>query len=80
VLTRSGVLLAVTNLVIGVQVDLSGPPGGIISITLGLLLLASWNRRRRRKGQGAAGPGAKSRALRDALARRMRDQAIPVQA
>ena len=49
VLARSQWLLAVTCLVIGVQIERAGPPAGVINITLGvLLLLASWNRRRRR--------------------------------
>jgi hypothetical protein len=71
-------MMAVTSLVIGVQIERSGPPGGVINITLGLLLLlVVWNRRRRKRG-GAAAAGAKSRALRDALARHMRNRAIPV--
>lgn len=71
-------LIAVTSLVIGVQIERSGPPGGVINITLGLLLLlVVWNRRRRKRG-GAAASGAKSRGLRDALVRHMRDHAIPV--
>jgi hypothetical protein len=78
---RSQWLLAVTCLVIGVQVERAGPPAGVINITLGvLLLLAWWNRRRRRKrGQGAA-VGAKARAARDALVRHMRDRAVPLPA
>jgi hypothetical protein len=81
VFTGSGWLLALTNLVIGVEVERSGPPGGVISITLGLLLLlASWNRRKGRKREGTAAAGAKSRALRDALVRRMHDHAIPAPA
>jgi hypothetical protein len=80
VLAGSDCLLAVTNVVIGVEVALSGAPlGGVLSITLGLsMLLALWNRQRRRKRQGTAVAGAKSRALRDALVRRMRGQAIPI--
>ena len=50
VLPRSQWLLAVTCLVIGVQIERAGPPAGVINITLGvLLLLVLWNRRRRRK-------------------------------
>jgi hypothetical protein len=72
-------MMAVTSLVIGVQIEHSGPPGGVINITLGLLLLlVVWNRRRKRKETVAA--GAKSRALRDALVRRMRDRVILVPA
>lgn len=77
--TRSGWLMAVTNLVIGIQVERAWPPAGVINITLGLLLLLiSWNRRQRRKRKVAAAAGARSRVLRDALARHMRDRAIPV--
>jgi type VI protein secretion system component VasK len=81
VLARSQWLLAVACLVIGVQIERAGPPAGVISITLGvLLLLASWNRwRRRRRGKPAA-VGAKARAARDALVRHMRDRVIPVPA
>jgi hypothetical protein len=80
VLTRSQWLLAVTSVVVGVQIERAGPPAGVINITLGLLLLlVLWNRRRRDRERPAAA-GAKSRALRDALARRMRDRAIPVPA
>ena len=79
VLARSQWLLAVTCLVIGVQIESVGPPAGVINITLGvLLLLASWNRRRRR-GKPAA-VGAKARAARDALVRHMRDRAVPLPA
>jgi len=54
---------------------------GVISITLGLLLLlVLWNRWRGRKRERAVATGAKSRALRDALVRRMRDRAMPVPA
>jgi hypothetical protein len=80
VFTGSDWLLAVTNLLIGVEAERSGPPAGVISITLGLLLLLFWNRRRRRKRERPAAAGAKSRALRDAVVRRMRDHAIPVPA
>jgi hypothetical protein len=80
VLARSQWLLAVTCLVIGVQIERAGPPAGVINITLGvLLLLASWNRRQRRRGKPAA-VGAKARAARDALVRHMRDRAVPVPA
>jgi MYXO-CTERM domain-containing protein len=80
-LTGSDWLLAVTNLLIGVEAERSGPPAGVISITLGLLLLLLlWNRRRRRKRERPAAAGVKSRALRDAVVRRMRDHAIPVPA
>ena len=78
-LARSQWLLAVTCLVIGVQIERAGPPAGVINITLGvLLLLVSWNRRRRR-GKPAA-VGAKARAVRDALVRHMRDRTVPVPA
>lgn len=81
VLTRSQWLMAVTCLVTGVQVERAGPPAGVINITLGLLLLLLlWSRRRRRKREGTSAAGAKSRALRDALVRHMRDHAIPVPA
>lgn len=80
VLTGSDWLLAVTNLWSGVEAERSGPPAGVISITLGLLLLLLLWSRRRRKREGTAAAGAKSRALRDALVRRMRDLAIPVPA
>jgi hypothetical protein len=80
-LTGSHWLMAVTNIVIGIQIERCGPPAGVISITLGLLLLlVSWTRRRGRRREGVAAAGAKSRALRDALARRMRDRAIPAPA
>jgi hypothetical protein len=79
VLTRSAWLMAVTNVVVGIQLERAGPPAGVISITLGLLLvLVSWNRRQRRKRKGAQAPGARPRALRDALARHMRDRAVSV--
>jgi len=81
VLTGSDWLMAIANVVIGAEIERSGPPAGVISITLGLLLLlVSWNQRRRRKRKGTQAGGAKSRALRDALVRRMRGQAIPVPA
>jgi hypothetical protein len=81
VFTGSEWLMAVTNVVVGVQVEGTGPPAGVINITLGvLLLLDSWNRRRRRKRKGAAAVGARSMALRDALARNMWDRVIPVPA
>jgi hypothetical protein len=81
VLARSQWLLAVTCLVIGVQIERAGPPAGVINITLGvLLLLVSWNRwRRRRRGKPTA-VGAKARAVRDALVRHRRDRALPVPA
>lgn len=81
VLARSQWLLAVTCLVIGVQIERAGAPAGLINITLGvLLLLASWNGwRRRRRGKPAA-VGAKARAARDALVRRMRDRVVPLPA
>jgi hypothetical protein len=79
VLARSQWLLAVTCLVIGVQIERAGPPAGVINITLGvLLLLDSWNRRRRRGKPRAV--GAKARAARDALVRHMRDRAVPLPA
>jgi hypothetical protein len=67
VLARSQWMLAVTCLVIGVQIERAGPPAGLINITLGvLLLLASWNGwRRRRRGKPAAvgeGQGSERRA------------------
>jgi MYXO-CTERM domain-containing protein len=80
VLTGSDWLLAVTNLLIGVEAERSGPPAGVISLTLGLLLVLLLWRRRRRKREGTATGGAKSRALRDALVKRIRDLAIPVPA
>ena len=81
VLARSQLLMAITCLVIGVQIERAGPPAGVINITLGvLLLLVSWNRwRRRRRGKSAA-VGAKAKAVRDALVRHMRDRAVPVPA
>jgi hypothetical protein len=81
VLARSQWLLAVTCLVIGVQIERAGPPAGVINIMLGvLLLLASWNRRRRRRRGQPAAVGAKARAVRDALVRRMRGRVVPVPA
>ena len=81
VFTCSEWLLAVSNVVVGVQVERTGPPAGGINITLGvLLLLASWGWRRRRKRKGSAAVGSRSMALRDALARNMRDRVIPVPA
>jgi hypothetical protein len=81
VLTRSATLLAVTNLVIGVELERIQPPAGVIDITLGLLLLlVSWNRRRPRKRRSPEAAGTKSRAIRAALVRAMRDRAIPVPA
>jgi hypothetical protein len=81
VLTRSQWLLAATSVVVGVQIERAGPPAAVINITLGLLLLlVLWNRRQRRNRQRPATAGAKSGALRDALARRMQDLAIPVPA
>ena len=48
VLARSQWVLAVTCLLIGVQIERAGPPAGVINITLGVLLqLASWHRWRR---------------------------------
>ena len=79
VLARSQWLLAVTCLVIGVQIERAGPPVGVIDITLGVLLLVSWNRRRRSRGKPAA-VGAKARAARDALIRRMRGRVVPLPA
>ena len=81
VLARSRWLLAVTCLVIGVQIERAGPPAGVINITLGvLLLLVSWNRRRRRRRGKPTAVGAKARAVRDALVRHMRDHAVPLPA
>jgi hypothetical protein len=81
VLARSQWLLAVTCLVIGVQIERAGPPAGVINITLGvLLLLASWNRRRHRRHGKPAAAGAKGKAARDALAKHMRDHTVPVPA
>lgn len=82
VLARSQWLLAVTCLVIGVQIERAGPPAGVINITLGvlLLLLVSWNRRRRRRRGKPAAVGAKARAARDALVRHMRDRTAPAPA
>jgi hypothetical protein len=80
VLARRRWLLAVTCLVIGIQIERAGPPAGVINITLGVrLLLDSWNRRRRGRGKAAA-VGAKARAARDALVRQMRDRAVPLPA
>jgi len=81
VLTRSQWLMAVTSVVVGVQIERAGPPAGVINITLGLLvLLVLWNRRQRRNRKRPTAVGAKSRALRDALAKRMRDHAVPLPA
>jgi hypothetical protein len=81
VLARSQWLLAVTCLVIGVQIERAGPPAGVINITLGvLLLLVSWSRRRRRRRGKPAAVGAKARAARDALVRHMRDRVVPLPA
>jgi hypothetical protein len=75
--TRRIGLPGVANLVIGIQ--LSGPAwGGIINTTLGLLLLHAWWNRRHRRRCGTPALGAKFRALRDALARRMQERAIPI--
>ena len=77
--TRRIGLLGVANLVIGIGIQLSGPAwGGIINTTLGLLLLHAWWNRRHRRRCGTPALGAKFRALRDALARRMQERAIPV--
>lgn len=78
VLARSQWLMAVTSVLIGVQIERAGPPAAVINIALGLLLLVSWNRRQHRKREKPAAAGAKSRALRDALVGRMRDHAVPV--
>lgn len=81
VLTRSDRLMAITSIVVGADLERSGPLAGSINITLGILLLLTLrNRRRRRRHKGTAATGAKSRALRDALARRVRNHAIPVPA
>ena len=81
VLARSQLLMAITCLVIGVQIERAGPPAGLINITLGvLLLLGSWNGWRRRGRGKAAAVGAKARAVRGALVRHMRDRAVPVPA
>jgi hypothetical protein len=81
VLARSDWLTAITCLVAGVWLECSAPPAGVINITLAfLLLLVLWRRRRRRRHGEPAAAGAKSRALRDALARRMRDLSVPVPA
>lgn len=80
-LARSQWLLAVTCLVIGIQIERAGPPAGVINITLGvLLLLVSWNRWRRRRRGKPVDIGMKARAVRDALVRHMRDRAVPVPA
>jgi hypothetical protein len=72
-------LLGAANLVIGISVQLSGPAwGGSISITLGLLLLWTWWNRQRRRRREIAALGAKSRTLRETLARRMAERTIPV--
>jgi hypothetical protein len=80
VLARSQWLLGVTCLVIGVQIERAGPPAGVINITLGVLLLVSWNRRRRRRRGKPTAVGAKARAARDALVRHMRDRTAPAPA
>ena len=79
VFTRSEWLIAVTNVAIGAQVERAGPPAGVINITVGVLLLL-WNWRQRRNPGRPAAAGAKSRALRDALIRHMRDRSVPVPA
>ncbi len=81
VIVGSDGLLGAANLVIGISIQLSGPAwGGAISTTLGLLLLWTWWNRRRRQQRGTASLGAKSRALRETLARRMAERAIPAPA
>jgi hypothetical protein len=81
VLNRSQWLIAVTNVVVGVQIELAGPPAGAINITLGLLLLLIlWHKRRRRNRVRPTAAGTKSRAMRDSLAKRMRDYAVPAPA
>ena len=79
VIIGSDGLLGAANLVIGISIQLSGPAwGGSISTTLGLLLLwTCWNRRRRQR-RGIAALGAKTRTLRETLARRMAERTIPV--
>ena len=79
VIIGSDGLLGAANLVIGISIQLSGPAwGGSISTTLGLLLLWTWWNRRRRRRRGIAALGAKSRTLRETLARRMAERTIPV--
>jgi hypothetical protein len=79
VIIGSDGLLGAANLVIGISIQLSGPAwGGSISTTLGLLLLWTWWNRRRRRRCGIAALGAKSRTLRETLARRMAERTIPV--
>lgn len=80
VLTGSDWLMAITSIVTGTGLERGGPPAGVTCITLGLLLLLASLSRRRRKRKGTTAAGAKSRALRDALVRRMRDHAIPAPA
>jgi len=73
--------LGAANLVTGIGIQLSGPwRAGAIPVMLGLLLLRAWRNRRRRRRTGTAGPGARSLALPDALARRLADRTIPLPA
>ena len=80
-LVGSDGLLGVASAVIGIGIQLDSPWwGGAIPTTLGLLLLwVCWNRPRRRR-RGMAELGAKSRELRDALARRMEERTITLPA
>lgn len=78
-IVRSLTLIGTANLVIGIGIQLSGPVwGGIINTTLGLLLLYAWWNRRHRRHRGTSALGAKSRALREALAKRLQERSVPV--
>jgi membrane protein implicated in regulation of membrane protease activity len=70
-------VLAVTVLATGAWLWSPAPSASVILFALGsLLLLVAGDRRHRRRARPAAA-GAKSRLLRGALARRMRDLAVP---
>jgi membrane protein implicated in regulation of membrane protease activity len=76
---RSLAVIGAANLVIGIGIQLSGPAwGGTINTTLGLLLLYAWWNRRNRRHRGTSALGAKSRALREALAKRLQERSVPV--
>lgn len=80
-LVRSDGLLGAASVVIGIGIQLSSPWwGGAIPAVLGLLLLLAWWNSRWRRRHGMAGLGARSRELRDALARRMAERTIPLPA
>jgi hypothetical protein len=74
-------LLGAGNLLIGASAAVSGAPqGGAIPLVLGVLLLWMWWNRRGGKKRAREALGEKSRALRDALVRVMRERAVPVPA